>query len=155
MHGRTDVLITVSFVSSVLSAFGSLFIISNWLLFPSRRIFFTKLIVCLSVANLISSAAYSLSFFSRGSVDASNALCRTQAVLTITFEMASVLWTDHANVMRQQTIDPQEIDVKPLRWVSEIVADGSEIRSLSDRRPGLRGSSRILHAPQASPRMRQ
>ena len=93
MHGRTDVLITVSFVSSVLSALGSLFIISNWLLFPSRRIFFTKLIVCLSVANLISSAAYSLSFFSRGSVDASNALCRTQAVLTITFEMASVLWT--------------------------------------------------------------
>lgn len=93
MEGRTDVLITVSFASSVLSALGSLFIISNWVLFPSRRIFFTKLIVCLSVANLISSAAYSLSFFSRGSLDASNALCRTQAVLTITFEMASVLWT--------------------------------------------------------------
>lgn len=93
MDGRTDVLITVSFVSSVLSALGSLFIISNWALFPSRRIFFTKLIVYLSVANLISSAAYSLSFFSRGSLNASNALCRTQAVLTITFEMASVLWT--------------------------------------------------------------
>jgi hypothetical protein len=93
MDGRTDALITVSFVSSVLSALGSLFIISNWVLFPSRRIFFTKLIVYLSVANLISSAAYSLSFFSRDSLDASNALCRTQAVLTITFEMASVLWT--------------------------------------------------------------
>ena len=93
MDGHTDTLVTVSFVSSVLSFFGSGFIICNWVLFASMRIFFTKLIVYLSVANLISSAAYSLSFFSRRFFAPSDALCRTQAVLTTTFEMASVLWT--------------------------------------------------------------
>jgi hypothetical protein len=45
--------------------------------------------------------------------------------------MKSICWTDHANWTRQQTTpDP---DIKVLRWVSEIVADGSEIRSLSGR----------------------
>ena len=93
MDGNTDVLVTVSFISAVLSALGSLFIICNWVLFASMRIFFTKLIVYLSVANLISSAAYSLSYFSRGFLESNDTLCRAQAVLTITFEMASVLWT--------------------------------------------------------------
>ena len=42
----------------------------------------------------------------------------------------SILWTDHANLTRAQVGD---VDVKLLRWVSELVADGSEIRSLAGR----------------------
>jgi hypothetical protein len=42
-------------------------------------------------------------------------------------------WTDHANFTKQQTLDGPDLDVKMLRWVSEIVADGSEIRSLAGR----------------------
>ena len=34
---------------------------------------------------------------------------------------------------KQQQIDLVDIDIKLLRWVSEIVADGSEIRSLAGR----------------------
>ena len=45
----------------------------------------------------------------------------------------SILWTDHANVTRQQTIEIVDIDTKLLRWVSEIMSDGSEIKSLSGR----------------------
>ena len=45
--------------------------------------------------------------------------------------MRSQCWTDHANWTRQG--DKVDIDVKHLRWYSEIVADGSEIRSLSGR----------------------
>ena len=41
------------------------------------------------------------------------------------------LWTDHANLTRQQVLE--DIDVKLLRWVSELVSDGSEILSLSGR----------------------
>ena len=47
--------------------------------------------------------------------------------------MRSICWTDHANWTKQQVAAPLDIDVKVLRWVSEIVADGSEIRSLSGR----------------------
>ena len=47
--------------------------------------------------------------------------------------MRSVCWTDHANVTKQQVLPSEEIDVKLLRWTSEIVSDGSEIRSLSGR----------------------
>ena len=47
--------------------------------------------------------------------------------------MRSLNWTDHANVTKQQTIDLVDIDLKLLRWVSEIIADGSEIRSLAGR----------------------
>ena len=47
--------------------------------------------------------------------------------------MRSLCWTDHANMTKQQTIDQVDIDIKHLRWVSEIVADGSEIRSLAGR----------------------
>ncbi len=43
------------------------------------------------------------------------------------------MWTDHANFTKQQVIEPVDIDVKLLRWISEIVADGSEIRSLAGR----------------------
>ena len=47
--------------------------------------------------------------------------------------MRSLNWTDHANMTKQQTIDLVDIDIKLLRWVSEIVSDGSEIRSLAGR----------------------
>ena len=45
--------------------------------------------------------------------------------------MRSICWTDHANWTRQQTCE--EIDIKHLRWMSEIIVDGSQIRSLSGR----------------------
>ena len=47
--------------------------------------------------------------------------------------MRSLNWTDHANLTKQQQIDLVDIDLKHLRWVSEIIADGSEIRSLAGR----------------------
>ena len=47
--------------------------------------------------------------------------------------MRSVFWIDHANVTKQQVLPSEEIDVKLLRWTSEIIADGSEIRSLAGR----------------------
>ena len=45
--------------------------------------------------------------------------------------MPSVCWTDHANWTKQQTLEA--VDVKHLRWISWIIADGSEVRSLSGR----------------------
>ena len=45
--------------------------------------------------------------------------------------MQSICWTDHAKWTRQG--DKTDIEVKHLRWYSEIVADGSEIRNLSGR----------------------
>ena len=45
--------------------------------------------------------------------------------------MRSICWTDHANVTRVQSSDG--IEVKLLRWISEILADGSVIRSLPGR----------------------
>ena len=47
--------------------------------------------------------------------------------------MKSLNWTDHANFTKQQSVDPADIDCKLLRWTSEIVSDGSEIRSLAGR----------------------
>ena len=44
----------------------------------------------------------------------------------------SLCWTDHANLTRAQMSDIG-VDSKLIRWVSEILADGSEIRSLSGR----------------------
>ena len=45
--------------------------------------------------------------------------------------MRSLCWTDHANLTRQLVLE--DVDVKHLRWVSFIVSDGSQIRSLSGR----------------------
>ena len=45
----------------------------------------------------------------------------------------SICWTDHADFTKQQVFEPIEIDVKLLRWASEIIADGSEVRSLTGR----------------------
>ncbi|CAK9002134.1 Retrovirus-related Pol polyprotein from transposon 412 [Includes: Protease [Durusdinium trenchii] len=44
----------------------------------------------------------------------------------------SICWTDRANLTRSQTSDIG-VDAKLVRWVAEILADGSEIRSLSGR----------------------
>ena len=44
----------------------------------------------------------------------------------------TVRWTDHANLTRAQTSDIG-LDPKLVRWVGEILLDGSEIRSLSGR----------------------
>ena len=43
----------------------------------------------------------------------------------------SICWTDHASFTKVQVAP--EIDVKNLRRVSEIISDGSVIRSLSGR----------------------
>ena len=43
----------------------------------------------------------------------------------------SICWTDHADWTKQTVL--VDIDVKHLRWVSWILADGSQIRSLSGR----------------------
>ena len=45
--------------------------------------------------------------------------------------MRTLNWTDHANLTEQQHTDPEDIEVKHLRWISEIVADVSELLSLS------------------------
>ena len=44
----------------------------------------------------------------------------------------TLCWTDHANLTRSQHIEIGS-DMKLVRWVAEILADGSEIRSLSGR----------------------
>ena len=45
--------------------------------------------------------------------------------------LRSICWTEHANWTKQTVL--VDIDVKHLRWVSWILADGSQIRSLSGR----------------------
>ena len=45
--------------------------------------------------------------------------------------MRSLCWTDLANWTRQLVLE--DVDVKHLRWVSFLVSDGSQIRSLSGR----------------------
>ena len=47
--------------------------------------------------------------------------------------MRSLCWTDHANMTKQQAIELVNIDIKLLRWISEIISDGSEVRSLAGR----------------------
>ena len=39
--------------------------------------------------------------------------------------MKSIAWTDHANFTKQQQVDPAELDVKMLRWIAEVVQDGT------------------------------
>ena len=56
--------------------------------------------------------------------------------------MRSLNWTDHANMTKQQHIDLVDIDIKLLRWISEIVADGSEINHWLADPPGL---VKVLH----------
>ena len=61
--------------------------------------------------------------------------------------MRTINWTDHANLTKQQTCDPAEIEVKHLRWVSEVIADGSEIRSAQ---PGSGTELREIPGPEMS-----
>jgi hypothetical protein len=42
-----------------------------------------------------------------------------------------ICWTDHANWIKQTTTE--NVEMKHLRWVSELVSDGSQIRSLAGR----------------------
>ena len=53
------------------------------------------------------------------------------AAVSILGQIRALLWTDHANTKR--LLSAVDIDVKHLRWISEIVADGSTINSLSGR----------------------
>lgn len=54
-----------------------------------------------------------------------------RAVKKILGPIRSICWTDHSNWTRQQTAE--NVEPKHLRWLSEILADGSELRSLSGR----------------------
>lgn len=47
--------------------------------------------------------------------------------------MRSICWIDHANLTKQQNVGTADIDLKILRWLAEILQDGSEIRSLAGR----------------------
>ena len=60
-------------------------------------------------------------------------LARKTAQKKILGPMRSLCWTDLANMTKQQQIELVDIDIKLFRWVSEIIADGSEIRSLAGR----------------------
>ena len=107
---QSDGVLTVAFVTSILSSLGALFIIVNWVLIRSSRIFFLKLIVFLSIANLLSSASYIMAYIDaqvtvRGAdcdtssgdglvVDCPPDMgCLVQAMLMLIFENASVFWT--------------------------------------------------------------
>eukprot|EP00435_Cladocopium_sp_Y103_P052926 s165_g16.t2 len=54
-----------------------------------------------------------------------------RAVKKLLGPIRSICWTDHANWTRQQTAE--QVEPKHLRWLSEILADGSELRSLAGR----------------------
>ena len=108
--------VTIAVVASILSIVGSLFIILSWLA-SSSRMFFLRLIMFLSIANLLSSCSYALSIRLLVTDDpATGALCqlqvrapavrrphptaltrgaraRAQAWTMTIFESASVLWT--------------------------------------------------------------
>ena len=47
--------------------------------------------------------------------------------------MRCICWTDHANFTKQQNAQPADLEVKILRWISELICDGSVIRSLAGR----------------------
>lgn len=102
MLGQDLTAVDVSFVASCASAFGALFIIFNWLCNPlARRLFFLRLIVFLSIANLLSSASYIMSFvewrlLARGGRDDdfSRTWCLVQAMLMVVFENVRCTETD-------------------------------------------------------------
>ena len=55
-----------------------------------------------------------------------------RAIRKVFGTVKTLCWTDHANLTRAQTSDIG-MDSKLVRWVAEMVMDGSEIRSLSGR----------------------
>ena len=91
--------IDVAFAASVASAAGALFILANWCCVrSSRRVFFLRLIVFLSLANLLTAASYIMSFAEwrvAGGLTggARQRYCIAQAFVMLVFEPASVLWT--------------------------------------------------------------
>ena len=54
-----------------------------------------------------------------------------RAAVAVLGQLRALLWTDHANARCLLASD--DIDVKHIRWVSEIITDGSTINSLSGR----------------------
>ena len=70
-------------------------------------------------------------------LEGSAQLARKKAQKKILGPMRSVCWTNHANMTNQQSIELVDIDIEHLRWVSEIIADGSEIKFLAGRAAGL------------------
>ena len=128
--------IDVAFAASLASAMGALFILCNWLCNPlARRLFFLRLIVFLSIANLLSSVSYIMSFVEwrimhRGGADDrfSRAWCLTQALLMVVFENASILWTVaialalHQQVVRRDAAERHERYYHLVAWGVPIVA---------------------------------
>ena len=47
--------------------------------------------------------------------------------------MKSIAWTDHANFTKQQVAEAPQITVKMLRYMSELLQYGSEVKSLAGR----------------------
>jgi len=104
----TDAVVTTALCASILSVLGALFIILNWLLVRSSRIFFLKLIVYLSVANLLSSISYIMAYIDSTTTQRvecghnssatplycpPDGVCIAQAMLMLIFENASIFWT--------------------------------------------------------------
>lgn len=91
--------VDVSFVASLASAGGALFILVNCLCCrAAHRLFVLRLISFLAVANLLSALAYMMSFIEwrvlgHVSTEFSGGWCLTQAVLMVVFEASSILWT--------------------------------------------------------------
>ena len=84
--------VTTAVVASCLSIVGSLFIIISWLA-SSSRMFFLRLIMLLSIANLLSSLSYAMSARLLIDDNSSDTICQLQAWTMTIFESASVLWT--------------------------------------------------------------
>ena len=120
--------IDVAFVASVASFFGAAFIVTNWCCNSSaRRLFFMRLIVFLSIANMGSSIAYILSFvewrFGLGggayavADDRPQTWCLAQALTMVVFENASILWTVAiALALHQQVVARRAAYERLERW---------------------------------------
>ncbi|KAL0491270.1 cyclic AMP receptor-like protein [Acrasis kona] len=77
--------------SSIVSCFGSLFIIFSYLVFKSElKVLTARLIVYLSFADLLASSSYLIRF---SKLDESGPWCLIEATFMCTFELCSVLWS--------------------------------------------------------------
>ena len=56
----------------------------------------------------------------------------TRATRRVFGPIKTLRWTDHANLTRSQN-NNIGVDAKLVRWIAELLADGSELRSLSGR----------------------
>ena len=122
--------IDVAFVFSLASAAGALFIIMNWIFNrQGQRLFFLRLIVFLSLANLLSSIAYIMSFVKwRALMDRARddgftrTYCLVQGSVMVFAESASVIWTVlialalHQQVVRRAAADRHECYYHLIAW---------------------------------------